>query len=62
MLSLEPDDKISIIQEIRAVEYELKTLNDKAYEINMQRKMLHHRLADLEYNLAHLSNGHNHGV
>ncbi len=51
----EDDDKPAILTEIRRIENELAGLSSDMYDISMKRKFLHHRLADLKYDLNHES-------
>ena len=62
MLNRELDDEASILREIQVIESELESLNDRMYELSMERKFLNHRLADLRYKQSQISNGINDGV
>ena len=54
MLNTEPDDEISILEEIAHIETDLASLDECVYEVHMQRKFLNHRLADLKYKLKQI--------
>lgn len=54
MLDRESNDEASILREIKMIKQQLNNINNKTYDILMQRKMLNHKLADLEYELNHL--------
>jgi hypothetical protein len=54
MLINKTDEEVSILAEIRSVEKQLETVNEKLYGFLSKKKLLTHRLADLKYELAHV--------
>lgn len=47
----EDDNKESILNEISSLRQELASLDENLYLINIRRKLINHRIADLEYEL-----------
>lgn len=46
-------EKKRLLTEIKDVESELRAADDSVYQLVMKRKLLKHRLYDLEYDLEH---------
>lgn len=47
----ESDDKSSILAEISRLEQELADLDEELYSFNTRRRLIKHRIADLQYEL-----------
>lgn len=51
MDNIRSDDEPALLNEIRILKRELASLGEESYEIAMKRKLIRHRIADLEWNL-----------
>ena len=47
----ESDDEPSILVEISKLEHELASLDEKLYPLITRRRLINHRIADLQYEL-----------
>lgn len=48
----ESDDTESIYYEIQKLKQKLKNIDDELYLLNSKRRLIYHRLADLQYELG----------
>ena len=51
MTTIESDDETSIRLEIQRLENELKCLDEELYLLSSRRRLISHRIADLQYEL-----------